>query len=74
MLCCSAPVPDLRQPCSPLEVAHKQVLDSTVGAARQQHGDGLPVVAVTGLRLHGRSRACESCQVSMHVVRSWMSA
>jgi hypothetical protein len=34
------PVLDLRQPRAPLQVAHKQVLDRAVGAARQQHGDG----------------------------------
>jgi hypothetical protein len=39
-----APVVDLRQPRAPLEVAHKQVLDRTVGAAGQQHGDGCGVV------------------------------
>lgn len=54
-MCVDTPVPDLRQAGSPLEVAHKQVLDSTVGAARQQHRDGLPVVAIPGLRLQNNS-------------------
>lgn len=45
----------LWQSSAPLEVAHKQVLHSTVGAAGQQHGDGLPVVAVAVLGLHSSS-------------------
>lgn len=36
----ASPVLYLRQACSPLEVPHKQVLHSTVGAAGQEHGDG----------------------------------
>lgn len=63
LLVCT-PVPDLRQACSPLEVPHKQVLDSTVGAARQKHGDGFPVVAITtlGLQTSAHRDSCSICQ------------
>lgn len=63
----SSPVADLRQACPPLEVAHKQVLHSTVGAARQQHGNGLPVVAVAGLRLQAEGGGVEG-HMHMHML------
>lgn len=47
------PVPDLRQARAPLQVANKQIFDSTVGTTRQQHRDGLPIVPIALLCLHG---------------------
>lgn len=70
----SSPVADLRQACPPLEVAHKQVLHSTVGAARQQHGNGLPVVAVAGLRLQAEGGGGGGAHAHAHVVVLLFSA
>lgn len=47
----ASPVFDLGQARAPLQVAHEQVLHGAVGATRQQHGDGLPVVAIAVLGL-----------------------
>lgn len=69
------PVSDLVEACSPLEVAYKQVLDSTIRAARQKHRDGFPVIAIAGLGLQplhvphcqhiNHERKCQ-CTLAVH--------